>query len=166
VSPTSAIISPPNYEENSIYGRKWLNKLLLQLVSVKDKDTQSSSSANAALSIQSVIREQTQSLLSAYLEKDAFVEGSSEVSHGQPWDKKHAVLLTELVKELVNGYSALDDETAMRLSTLLTMFSSCMQASDENLRLEIHTLVRRVFPHVNPKPAEALLSPQDSKMTL
>ena len=141
---TATNISPPDYIETAFYGRKWLNKLLLQLISLVE--TQSSSASNNALSSQTVIREQTQSLVTAYLARDALaaIPGNNS-TRSMPTKRKYAEMLAVLVKELIAGYNSLNDESLLHLSTLDIIFSSCMQSSDEVIRQQVHTLVQRVF---------------------
>ena len=162
---TASEMSSPDYIETALYGRKWLNKLLFQLIS--SGETQSSSATNNASSSQSVIREQTQSLITAYLTRNASsMIPDNKITASMHTKRKYSEMLAVLVKELIAGYNTLDNESLVQLSTLVTIFSSCMQSTDEVIRQEVHTLVHRVFtegPHgVHKPPIEVTVDPTHS----
>jgi len=140
-------ISPPNYFENAVYGRKWLNKLLLQLVLIDE--TQSKTSTNISSSL-SVIREQTHSLVMVYLENDTSRTVSAEDGIPMRWNEKHIELLTVLVRDLIEGFNTIDTHAVLQLNDLLPIFSSCLHVSDEGICREMHKLIERISNEVPP----------------
>jgi hypothetical protein len=90
---------------------------------------------------QSLIKEQTQSLVTAFLEKEASVskEGKKSALDANLFNR-----LTSLVKDILAGYDKLPDEHLALMSWLNPVLSSCIHTSNESIRIAIQKLVKRL----------------------
>jgi Sec7-like guanine-nucleotide exchange factor len=130
----------PNYLETAYYGRKWMNRFLLQLAAMKESEgTAAEGSRQEA--VQEVVKEQTQALVSTFLEKEAAVAGDGKKL---ALDKKSFEQLMSLVQDMLGGYSKLTDEHLSQMSWLNPVLSSCIHTSNEEIRLSIQKLVERL----------------------
>jgi hypothetical protein len=132
--------NPPSYFETSYYGRRWMNRFLLQIATLKEiEGTATEGSRQAAA--QSLVKEQTQALVSAFLEKEAAVAGDGKKS---ALDIKMFDRLTTLTKDMLAGYAKLPDEHLSLMSWLNPVMSSCIHTGNEDIRLAIQKLVKRL----------------------
>mmetsp|Transcript_28727 Transcript_28727/g.47555 ORF Transcript_28727/g.47555 Transcript_28727/m.47555 type:complete len:1239 (+) Transcript_28727:3-3719(+) len=130
--------SPPNYIENAIYGRKWLNKLVLQLI-------ESTRPIESSPQVQSIIKDQTQSLLTLFLKKETALSPSGSGATKAPsWEASQLTRVTKLIYELVDSFDALDDGLLSELSWLTPMLSKCMESSNETVRQNVHKLQQKM----------------------
>jgi len=131
--------SVPNYLETAYYGRKWMNRFLLQMAAMKEiEGTPADGSRQAAA--QEVVKDQTQALVSAFLEKEALVTSGDKKS---ALDAKSFDQLMTLVQDMLAGYSKLTDEHLSQMSWLNPVLSSCIHTSNEDIRLSIQKLIER-----------------------
>lgn len=131
---------PPSYLETAYYGRKWMNRFLLQIASMKEiEGTAAEGSKQAAA--QSVVKEQTQALVSAFLEKEAIVAGEGK---RMVLDVKLFDRLIILVQDMLAGYGKLPNEHLRLMPWLNPVLSSCIHTSNEEIRLAIQKLVKRL----------------------
>jgi hypothetical protein len=132
--------NPPHYLETAYYGRKWMNRFLLQIASTKEiVETAAEGSRQAAA--QALIKEQTQSLVTAFLEKEAALSKEGKKS---ALDTNLFNRLTSLVKDMLAGYDKLTDEHLGLMSWLNPVLSSCIHTSNESVRIAIQKLVKRL----------------------
>lgn len=130
----------PSYLETAHYGRKWMNRFLLQIAAMKEiEGTAVEGSRQAAA--QDVIKEQTQALVSAFLEKEALVNSDGK---SLSLDVKAFERLMNLVQDMLAGYTKLTDEHLKQMSWLNPVLSSCIHTSNEDIRLAIQKLVERL----------------------
>jgi hypothetical protein len=132
--------NPPNYLETACYGRKWMNRFLLQIASMKDIEGAAAEGSRQA-SAQALVKEQSQSLVSLFLEKEAFVAGDGKKT---VLDIKLFEKLTVLVKDMLAAYTKLPDEHLAQMSWLNPVLSSCTTTSNEDVRQAIQKLVKRL----------------------
>ena len=113
-----------------------MNRFLLQLASMKEvvKPAEEGSKQAAA---QALIKEQTQSLVSAYLSKE------SSASKGGA-DAQIASKLTSLVKDLMAGFGGIPEDHLQTMSWLNPVLSSCIHTDNEAIRIAIQKLVQRL----------------------
>eukprot|EP00980_Cylindrotheca_fusiformis_P022759 scaffold9704_cov113-Cylindrotheca_fusiformis.AAC.3 len=129
---------PPNYHETAFYGRSWMNRFLLQIAAMKEVEATKGSKHAAA---QALVKDQTQFLVTTFLKQEARVAQSDEKSEK---DVQLLNRLTGLVKHILAGYSQLPDEHLILLSWLNPVLSSCINTSNEQIRILIQKLVKRL----------------------
>jgi hypothetical protein len=140
-----------------MYGRKWMNRFVLHLASMKDLMITSSASdagsdaTNRTATAHAVVRDQTQSLISAFLN----LEASINIDKPHPVDTALFARLTALVTDLLSGYEKLDDETLRHLTWLSPVLSSCIQSSNQSIRMVVQRLVQRTYQSTPAPPAIA-----------
>jgi hypothetical protein len=117
-----------------------MNRFLLQIASTKEiVETAAEGSRQAAA--QALIKEQTQSLVTAFLEKEASLSKEGKKS---ALDTNLFNRLTSLVKDMLAGYDKLTDEHLGLMSWLNPVLSSCIHTSNESVRIAIQKLVKRL----------------------
>lgn len=130
----------PHYLETVFYGRKWMNRFLLQIASMKEiAETAEEGSRQAAA--QALIKEQTKALVTAFLEKEAAVSKEGKKSE---LEKNLFNRLTGLIKDMLAGYDKLPDEHLELMSWLNPVLSSCIHTGNESIRIAIQKLVKRL----------------------
>jgi Sec7-like guanine-nucleotide exchange factor len=132
--------APPSYLETAYYGRKWMNRFLLQLSAMKEVAGPAADGSRPAQA-QALLKEQTQSLVSIFLEKEARVgaEGKKLVL-----DIKLLEKLTALVKDMLAGYCKLPEDQVSQMTWLTPILSSCMSTGNEDIRLAIQKLANKL----------------------
>ena len=130
----------PDYRESVQYGRKWMNRFLLQLAAM-DEVAKPTNEGSRQASAQSLIKDQTQTLVSAYLEKEETLSKSSKRTSA---DNYLFNKLTSLVKEMLAGYGALSEDHLREMAWLNPVLSSCIHTQNESLRIAIQKLVKRL----------------------
>jgi len=141
-------LDPPHYLENALYGRKYMVKFLVHLIGKEEvlnpekiAGTDSKPSATAA---KSLIKEQSEALLSFLLQKEATAaRGVGAVSKASLISETKRT--TELMCELLDAFIGLDDPRLFTLAALTPTFSACMQSKNEGIRERVHGLVQRMF---------------------
>jgi len=130
--------SPPNYIETAIYGRKWMNKLILQLI-------QSPPTQNFFSTVQLLVKEQTQSLLTLFLTKETSLSpNGSGATKAPSWEATQLTRVTKLLYEFIGSIDALDDELLANLSWLTPMLESCLETRNETVRQHVQRLQKRM----------------------
>jgi len=132
--------SAPSYLETAFYGRKWMNRFLLQIAAMKEVEG-TTPEGTKQVTAQEVVKEQTQALVSAFLEKEALVNGEGKKL---ALDVKSFDRLMILVQDMLAGYAKLTDEHLSQMAWLNPVLSSCIHTSNENIRLAIQKLVERL----------------------
>mmetsp|Transcript_21419 Transcript_21419/g.52713 ORF Transcript_21419/g.52713 Transcript_21419/m.52713 type:complete len:2171 (+) Transcript_21419:98-6610(+) len=130
--------NPPNYLETAFYGRSWMNRFLLHVAAMKEVETTATKAQAAA---QALVKDQTQSLVNVFLEKEAFLAQAEKKSS---LDVEIFDRLTGLVKDILAGYAQLPDEHLVLMAWLNPVLSSCIHTSNEQIRIAIQKLVKRL----------------------
>ncbi|KAL3937958.1 MAG: hypothetical protein SGBAC_007040 [Bacillariaceae sp.] len=130
--------NPPNYLETAFYGRSWMNRFLLHVAAMKEVETTETKAQAAA---QALVKDQTQSLVNVFLEKEAFLAQAEKKSS---LDVEIFDRLTGLVKDILAGYAQLPDEHLVLMAWLNPVLSSCIHTSNEQIRIAIQKLVKRL----------------------
>ena len=92
-------------------------------------------------SAQALIKEQTQALVTAFLEKEAIASKEGKAS---ALDTGLFNRLTNLVTDMLAGYDKLPDEHLALMPWLNPVLSSCIHTSNESIRIAIQKLVKRL----------------------
>ena len=130
----------PDYLESVVYGRKWMNRFLLQLAALEEV-AQPAAEGTRQASAQALIKDQTQKLVSAYLEKEESLSKSGKRGSA---DNHLYNRLSTLVKEMLAGYGALPEEHLRQMAWLNPVLSSCIHTQNESIRIAIQKLVKRL----------------------
>jgi hypothetical protein len=117
-----------------------MNRFLLQIASMKEVAEPTTEGSRQA-SAQTLIKDQTQSLVSAFLEKEA---AAAKGGNKSSLDTNLFNRLTSLVKEMFSGYEKLPDEHLHQMAWLNPVLSSCIHTSNESVRVAIQKLVKRL----------------------
>ena len=125
----------PNYIENAIYGRKWMNKLILQLI-------ESTPSLESSPRVSQLVKQETQSLLSLFQEKESAL---SRVNKAPSWEAAQLTRITKLIYELVSSLDALEVSSLSQLTWLTPMLSTCMESRNETVRRNVLKLQQRMM---------------------
>jgi hypothetical protein len=123
----------PHYLENALFGRNMINKILLKVMS---SDVYTSRSEE----VQSLLEEETKSLLLAFLQKER--KNKRFPSHQ---DAAHLKMLSELVKALLDGYNSLKDEMLLQLAWLCPLLTSCVQSKDPAIQQAMQLIMDRML---------------------
>ena len=152
----------PHYLENALYGRKYMVRFMLHLISKEDvlnPDISSNGSVaigkeknslgkKSAAAAKILIKEQADSFLLALLQKESAVRiEDSDLARPIPEASRAAELRhsTELVCSLMEGFKKLDDSRLFALSGLTPTLSASIQSSNKTVRIAVHGLVQRMF---------------------
>lgn len=141
--------SPPHYLENALYGRKQMVNLIL-LLAQKD-DVLKNVGIGDMSSAQNLLKEQTESIIQSYLDKEAGVISSdkgAESSSNQNveyWRAGELSHFTTLVCELLEGYNCFKEERLSSLLWLCPMLSDLIESNNKSVRSVVHNLVSRMF---------------------
>ncbi|KAG7368959.1 RalF-like Dot/Icm system translocated protein [Nitzschia inconspicua] len=132
--------NPPSYLETAYYGRKWMNRFLLQISAMKDVIGPAPEGSRPAAA-QALLMEQTQSLVSLFLEKEALVGGDGKKL---VLDIKLFEKLTVIVKDMLAGYSKLPEDHVRQFPWLSSILTSCMTTGNEDVQIAIQKLGKRL----------------------
>lgn len=119
-----------------MYGRKYMNRFLLQMATIKEV-VGPAADGSVQASAQTLLKEQTQALVQTFLEKDSAGTG------GSPIDAKLLEKLTSLVKDMLAGYDKLPEDHISEMTWLNPVFGSCITTDNESIRIAIQKLVQR-----------------------
>lgn len=134
--------NPPSYLETAMYGRKYMNRFLLMLATLKETgDKVEEGNSNKQSATQELIQEQTQNLVTAFLEREAVSSSNTNSSNSEV---KSFDILVHLIQDMMAGYAKLSDERLSSMSWLNPVLSSCIHTSNEDIRLNIQKLVKRL----------------------
>jgi hypothetical protein len=126
-----------------MYGRKWMNRLLLQLASIKEiveSPPEADPKINRFATGQKLVSDLTQGMLIAFVEKERLASKyrTSFV------EKAVYVRITSLVNELLAGYGNMDPSHLQNMYWINpVLLSSCIQSKNEEIRLMVQKLVSR-----------------------
>lgn len=139
----------PEYLETSIYARKLLNRFILQLaatneVAVADADVTEDSKTNRAAAGQKLVIDETRKLITKYLEVE---RAALEYGHTYTDELLHAKF-TDLLKELLNGFFALDPFHLHSMQWITPILLGGIGCKKE----EILTLTQRLVTRVSSTP--------------
>merc|ERR1712127_13852 len=138
--------SPPHYLENALYGVQWMAKLLLLLAS----DENEVADENLAKALETLIQEQTQTIIKSFLEKeskmDAFASASADedliLGTSRAGELGH---LTQVVCDLLEGLNKLENKKFFKLAWLCPLLSSLINSNNKAVRSTVQGLVSRMF---------------------
>ena len=161
----SLLFCRPDYRETVFYGRKWINRLVLQLASIKEiaeAPPDADPKSNRFTQGQKQVVELTEGLLMSFVQKE---EAASQYRHSELEELVYK-RYTALVQELFAGYGSMDDIFLRKMSWISpVLLSSCIRSKNEEIRLMVQKLVSRAsgdstpaapYPSPTaPKPAEA-----------
>jgi hypothetical protein len=117
-----------------------MNRFLLQIASTKEI-AQIAAEGSRQAAAQSLVKEQTQSLVTAFLEKEAVLANEDKPSST---DVKSFERLTSLVNDMLAGYDKIPEEHLALMSWLNPVLSSCIHTENESIRIAIQKLVKRL----------------------
>mmetsp|Transcript_13142 Transcript_13142/g.26694 ORF Transcript_13142/g.26694 Transcript_13142/m.26694 type:complete len:2158 (-) Transcript_13142:64-6537(-) len=120
--------SPPHYLENVLYARRWMTKFILSLTAQTDAATLENAQ------FQHVLKEETESLLHAFLKKEAD-ESCSAV------DMRN---VSKMVTDILEGFNGLSDEKLSTMKWLSPVLSTCIQTNNTSLRTSVQILLTRL----------------------
>jgi hypothetical protein len=120
--------SPPDYLENVLYARRWMTKFILSLTSQTDATTLENTQ------FQHVLKEETESLLYAFLKKEAD-ESCSSV------DMRN---VSKMVTDILEGFNGISDEKLATMKWLSPVLSTCIQTNNTSLRTSVQILLTRL----------------------
>lgn len=136
-------INRPDYRETALYGRKWMNRLLLQLASMKEiveAAPDAESKSNRFATGQKLVADLTQGMLISFVEKERL----SSKYRNSSVEKTIYVRLTALVNELLIGYGNMDSSHLQNMAWIgPILLNSCIQSKNEDIRLMVQKLVAR-----------------------
>eukprot|EP00934_Nitzschia_sp_Nitz4_P004877 Nitzschia sp. Nitz4//scaffold63_size106090//21899//28360//NITZ4_004382-RA/size106090-processed-gene-0.139-mRNA-1//-1//CDS//3329555951//4867//frame0 len=137
----------PDYLETAFYGRRYMNRFLLQLAATNlSADASSEQLAN----VQALLKEQTQNLATEFLEREAVAQGGDKGAR--------AVMLYERTasafRDMLIGYRNLPEERLANLDWLDPLLESCMHTENESVRSAIQKFLPPVEEEVVVPPPE------------
>jgi hypothetical protein len=119
----------PHYLENVLYGRRWMTKFLVNLIS------QNEAAALESSSCQQVMKEETEALVKAFTTKEAN-ESSSAV------DMRN---ISKMVSDLFDCLNALSDDKIATMKWLSPVLSKCIQTNNATIRASVQILLTRLL---------------------
>jgi len=97
-------------------------------------------------SAQNLLKEQTESIIQSYLDKEVGVSPDKEESSPAEYCKAGELShITSLVCELLEGYNCFEDERLSSLLWLCPMLSDLIESNNKSVRSVVHNLVSRMF---------------------
>lgn len=154
----------PDYRETALYGRKWINRLVLQLAAmseVAEAPAIADPKTNRFLQGQKQVIEWTEGMLMSFVQK----EEAALLYRRTEMDELIYKRYTGLVQELLAGYGNMDDEHLQQMHWISpVLLSSCIRSKNEDVRIMVQKLVSRTSPAPHPvapypspaKPSEAI----------
>jgi hypothetical protein len=141
----------PDYRETALYGRKWMNRFILQLASMKDvvQNPPGENVKTDRAKAQTIVLDETQRLLSGFLVTE---RAASQYRATEEEVAFHSRFLA-LVKELLTEYNNMESEHLKDMHWINpVLLSSCIQSKNGEIRGVVQKLVQRTAP-VPPSPA-------------
>jgi len=127
--------SPPHYLENLLYARRWMTKFLLSLLTQRDVSTLETAPC------QHVLKEETESLLRAFLAKG---------SDGKPCSAIEMRNISGMVIDILEGFNSLgDDKISAVRNWLSPVLSACIQTNNGTIRTSVQILLTRMLKGAN-----------------
>jgi hypothetical protein len=142
----------PHYYETALYGRKWMNRFLLHLASMKgvvqappDADLKT----NRFAAGQKLITDEIQRLLTGFLLRE---KAAAQYRHTERDELLHGKF-TALVTELLSGLIQMDADHLKDMAWIdSVLLGTCIQSKNEDIRMAVQKLVQRTSPTPNPYP--------------
>jgi len=125
--------SPPHYSENVLYARRWMTKFLLSLLTQRDVSTLETAPC------QHVLKEETDSLLRAFLVKESN-ESSSAVEMRN---------ISKMVSDTLEGFNTLSNDKISVMKWLSPVLSACIQTNYTTIRTSVQILLTRLLKEAN-----------------
>jgi len=141
--------SAPYYLENALYGRKWMVKLIL-LLAADDCTSPNEDDSAIMESRQTLLKEQTQTLITVFLEKESNMDNITSVNSKEDVMVGACLAgelghITQVVSELLDGFNDFEDKKLFKLTWLCPILSSLIQSNNKAVRVTVHLLVSRMF---------------------
>lgn len=130
---SDAMPSPPHYLENVLYAHKWVTKFLMSLL------TQSDLLTLETLSCQHVLKEETESLLRAFL----------AIESNESCYVNELRNISKMVSDILECFNALGDDKISALQWLSPVLSACIQTNDVTIRTSVQILLSRMLKEAN-----------------
>lgn len=123
-------IPPPHYLENVMFGRKSLNRFLLQLSAMEAVAKASGGGDSKYKAAQVFVNDETQNLLATYNELVGLVRQGDATE----LEKLLHVRFAKMAEELVKGYASLPHEHVRSMAWLAqTLLTSCVGSKNESI---------------------------------
>lgn len=116
-----------------------MNRFLLQIASLRDVESATTAEGSRQATAQTLLKEQTQALMSDFMEKEAAL---ADESTRTPFDAELYERLASLVKDLLAGYDKLPEEQLAKMSWLESVLSPCVSTEKETVRTAIQKLIQ------------------------
>jgi len=153
----------PDYRETALYGRKWINRLVLQLASIKEiaeAPSDADPKSNRFTQAQKLVVELTEGVLLSFVQKE---EAASQYNHSALEDAIYK-RYTALVHELLSGYGNMDSVYLQKMPWISpVLLSSCIRSKNEDIRLMVQKLVSRTSADATPAAPYPAPSPPKPK---
>jgi hypothetical protein len=144
---------PPDYHETSMYGRKWMNRFLLQLAAMKETvqaPADADPKTNRFAAAQTLVMDETERLFTCFLEQERAAGQYRHTEQDEILHKRSTNLVNELLKGYINmGVGHLQDMAWINPILL----SSCIQSKNEDIRFSVQKLVQLTSPSAPSSPA-------------
>jgi hypothetical protein len=123
----------PHYLENALYARRWMTKFLVRLLTQSDVTTLGSASC------QHVLKDESNSLLRAFLAKESNESGSSIEMRN----------MSKMVSDILECFNSLGDDKISVMKWLLPVLSACIQTNNQAIRTSVQILITRLLREAN-----------------
>lgn len=119
----------PHYLENVLYARRWMTKFLVSLL------TQSDASTLRSAPCQQVLKEESNSLLRGFLEKE-LNESCSVIEMRN---------ISKMVSTVLECFNTLSDDKISSMKWLFPLLSACIQTNNQTIRTSVQILITRLL---------------------
>ena len=124
----------PHYLENVLYARRWMTKFLLSLLTQRDVSTLETPPC------QHVLKDETNSLLRAFLSKESN-ESSSAIEMRN---------ISKMASDILECFNSLnDDKIAVMNKWLSPLLSVCIQTNNTTIRTSVQILLTKLLKEAN-----------------
>ena len=157
----------PDYREAALYGRKWINRLILQLVSfieIVQVPASTDPKVNRFAQGQKLVLELTEGLLTSFVQTE---DVAMQYRHTD-LDTILYNRYTDLVQELLTGFGMMDDEYVQQMSWMNpVLLSSGIRCKNESIRYMVQKLVARTsspvtVPSTSSSASSTIVAPMPS----
>lgn len=123
----------PHYLENALYARRWMTNFLIRLLTQSDVTTLGSAPC------QHVLKEESNSLLRAFLAKESNESGSSIEMRN----------MSKMVSDILECFNSLGDDKISAMKWLSPILSACIQTNNQAIRTSVQILITRLLREAN-----------------
>ncbi len=123
----------PHYLENVLYARRWMTKFLVRILTQSDLTTLETASC------QQVLKEESNSLLRAFLARESNESGS-------PIEFRN---MSKMVSDLLECFNSLGDDKISVMKWLSPVLSACIQTNNQAIRTSVQILITRLLREAN-----------------